>query len=547
VKENVVEFLKKINVPPEEINDLLKIWLDGAPKEINVLQGMRKSDTAEVDIYTKEITAYTSFIEAVKDDMVGVLAHEQAHLLYQCANEEQLALALLTYEILGNEYDGLFSDLLVDTWIGSSFPESLKKRREHAFKYQIELANMVTNRSKALPCLVAYYGALYLGEYDSPLLETTPEDVDEIIKTLATLDWDLSPEDPGVLDLACSFKNLMKRMGVQNTYRNLLGAAKPDIDKLNKETKKKVLGQLGKLMKNRSGNKAVEDAISSLLGKLAKSLAGSSGSYSPHDMSRHIESYKALAEGLKIDIPEEKVWEQYHKKIGLEEICLGNCNDDDLSAALEQPEDYREGNTFYKKPVEIEMSITDPAGKKKKTPVAIIIDSSGSMQDPAGIENGNPSLAVLAAYTILKSFPDSPVMVTNFGDATVTVEDQKPTDALYRQTIKYQKGGTVLKSAQLKTALEKFSQQYGKPLVFMLTDLEISNQTEVERFFDKIGEYASGGLILHIGGEGEGKYGELSRMSINSDKDILKITIGTLEGYSQKDKQSGIYLGGGFK
>jgi hypothetical protein len=162
----------------------------------------------------------------------------------------------------------------------------------------------------------------------------------------------------------------------------------------------------------------------------------------------------------------------------------------------------------------------------------IIIDSSGSMIDP----RKNLSYAVLGAACACEAYLKygSEIAVYNFSDAEVggryLLPFTKDRMAIYQSLCKYFGGGTYLKSNDIKVF-------EGNDMdIFLITDMKISNFSEVVNYFNNIKNRVT---AVHIGESTHSKRFALSVSKktnislyhVEKKEDIPKIVLGKVKEY----------------
>ncbi len=219
------------------------------------------------------------------------------------------------------------------------------------------------------------------------------------------------------------------------------------------------------------------------------------------------------------------------------------------------------------------------ADTKLKTPHAIIIiDSSGSMDDPATKKSYAAAAGCVIARTYLEN--ESDVCVANFSGDTYVLPYTRNQEKIFRQIIAYQGGGTVINFAKLRNlfkeqffhpsyrdladselerlvgknvpreALEKnlsvdYEEIAPKPLgevdIFCVTDGGIANLDETLEFLHNSAT-AARTHVIHIGQyfELQGQFpGDVSIYKVGRPEDIMKISIGVLHQYFGDKDEAG--------
>lgn len=174
----------------------------------------------------------------------------------------------------------------------------------------------------------------------------------------------------------------------------------------------------------------------------------------------------------------------------------------------------------------------------------IVIDSSGSMTDP----RRSLSYAVLGAACACEAYLKcgSEIAIYNFSDAEVggkyLLPFTKDRMAIYRSLCKYFGGGTYLKPSDIQALSSGEAYSTGQVFkesdmdIFFITDMKISNFSEVVNYFNNIKNRIT---AVHIG---ESTYSQRFALSVSNktnislyhvDKkeDIPKIVLGKVKEY----------------
>ncbi|MBI4095778.1 MAG: VWA domain-containing protein [DPANN group archaeon] len=219
------------------------------------------------------------------------------------------------------------------------------------------------------------------------------------------------------------------------------------------------------------------------------------------------------------------------------------------------------------------------ADEKLKTPhTIVIIDSSGSMENPAT----KKSFAVAAGCVIARTYleNESDVCVANFSGDTYVLPYTRNQERIFRQIVAYQGGGTEINFAKLrnlfkeqffhpsyrdmkdselerlvgknvpKEAIEKnLSVDYEdiapKPLgevdIFCITDGGIANLDETLEFLHNSAT-AARTHVIHVGAyfELKGQFpADVSIYRVDKPEDIMNISIGVLHQYFGEKDETG--------
>lgn len=122
-------------------------------------------------------------------------------------------------------------------------------------------------------------------------------------------------------------------------------------------------------------------------------------------------------------------------------------------------------------------------GEERLPDLMIVLDSSGSMPDP-GSELSFPTLgACAAAERYLKG--GSKVGVVNFSDKNLVLRPSRDLDEVYEEILRYQGGGTTLRTQALEESLESIKTEAGIEDYLIVTDAGIENLKEFKEFFSE--------------------------------------------------------------
>ncbi len=164
----------------------------------------------------------------------------------------------------------------------------------------------------------------------------------------------------------------------------------------------------------------------------------------------------------------------------------------------------------------------------------IIIDSSGSMTDP----RRSLSYAVLGAACACEAYLKcgSEIAIYNFSDAEVggkrILPFTKDRMAIYQSLCKYFGGGTYLKPSDIQV----FEDNDNDMDIFFITDMKISNFSEVVNYFNNIKNRVT---AVHIGESvhsqrfalSVSKKTNISLYHVQKKEDIPKIVLGQVKEY----------------